>query len=130
LHEAKAGAAPSLLGIGKSIRDLREFYSSKPGGAGLADKLIKSNLTLVTGKTVGQALDAVVNPLAEGLKRAADLAEELGLVPQVPASPASFTSLTCLVLKQRQAFSEATSRTRSKRIVRDRSLPVFARNLE
>jgi hypothetical protein len=89
-------AAASILGGDQQNqieKALREFYSSKPGGAELADKTIKSNLTLVTGKTVGEALDAVVDPLAAGLKRAAVLAKELGLEPQVPAPPASVNDL-------------------------------------
>jgi hypothetical protein len=89
-------AAASILGGDQQNqieKALREFYSSKPGGAELADKIVKSNLTLVNGKTVGQALDAVVDPLAAGLKRAAVLAKELGLEPQAPASPASVNDL-------------------------------------
>jgi hypothetical protein len=84
-------AAASILGGNHQIqieKALRDFYGSRPGGAELADKIIKSNLALVTDKTVEQVLDAVVDPLTAGLKRAAALATELGLEPQVPVSPA------------------------------------------
>jgi hypothetical protein len=82
-------AAASILARNQQTRieqALRDFY--KPEGGELADKIIKSNLALVTDKTVGQVLDAVVDPLAAGLTRAADLATELGLELQVPVSPA------------------------------------------
>jgi hypothetical protein len=82
-------AAASILTGDRQIqieRALRDFYSSKPGGAEFADKIINSNLSLATGKTVEQALDAVVDPLDAGLEKAATLAAELGLEPQEPIS--------------------------------------------
>jgi hypothetical protein len=69
-------AATSILGGNQQTqmeKALRDFYGSKPGGAEFADKIIKSNLALLTDKTVEQVLDAVVDPLAAGLKRAAEL---------------------------------------------------------
>jgi hypothetical protein len=71
------------------VKALRDFYRDKPQGGEFADKILKSNSALLTGKTVDQVLDAVVDPLSAGLERAAALAAKLGLQPQVPGSPAS-----------------------------------------
>lgn len=89
-------AAASVLGGDPQTpidNALRDFYCGKPEGAAFADKIVKLNSALLTGKAVEQVLDAVVDPLSAGLKRAADLAAKLGLEVQVPSSPASDNDL-------------------------------------
>jgi hypothetical protein len=90
-HLLGIDAAAAVLGSDPQIPivdALRNFYSRKSLGAAFADKIAKSNSALLTGKTVAQVLDAVVDPLSAGLKRAAALAAELGLDLQLPDSPA------------------------------------------
>jgi len=91
-HLLGTGAAATILAGDpqtQMVEALGKFYTTKSQGGGFADKIVRSNSALLTGKTVGQVVAAVVDLLSAGLSRAAALATELGLDLQQADTPIS-----------------------------------------